>query len=243
MLSVATSSALLSPYLQEAPALVLLMFFGSAIGSLIPDVDARDAAIFHENVKGLDHDFGQLINKLIGPILPVFGYTTKYFIYKPAVKLFDLILFEDYGSQEKHRSFSHSVLGVLTMTAVTGLYLAPLLIYLDIFAPIYLAGFLGAYAFGAFMHMLEDSATKTGIAWNSPFSAKKIKGEITTGTDIKKPRYFLFYLGSISLAIFVFSGFFTYPFPDIFLSAVSIGVLSLSWFGFMKFIAKARFTV
>ncbi|MFB6115765.1 MAG: hypothetical protein ABEK04_05795, partial [Candidatus Nanohalobium sp.] len=85
MLSVATVSVVLAPYLESAEGFVIVMLLGTGIGSLIPDVDAQDAAVFHNDIRGLNGDVGDTVNNFIGPLLPAFGYTTKYAIYKPAV--------------------------------------------------------------------------------------------------------------------------------------------------------------
>lgn len=240
MLSIATVSAILVPFLQSSEAFVFTMFIGAAIGSLIPDIDAPDAAVFHQDIQGLNGDFGNAVNNIVGPILPVFGYTTKYAIYKPAVKVFEFFTSDEYSFEEKHRTFSHSFLGVFTMTAVTGIYMIPFLLLLELFAPLYLLAFLLAYMTGAFLHMLEDSCTKTGIAWNSPFSSTKLKGQISTGKDIKKPRYFLYYLGGLAVTVYLISGSSQYNIPAFALSAGSFLLLSISWLIFVKIVAKGE---
>jgi membrane-bound metal-dependent hydrolase YbcI (DUF457 family) len=240
MLSVATVSIIMAPFLENHSTFVLVMFAGAGIGSLIPDIDAPDAAVFHQDLRGLNSDFGQAVNNLIGPVLPYFGYTTKYGIYKPAVKAFDFLTSEDYSFEEKHRTFSHSFLGVFTMTAVTGLYLTPLLLLVELFAPLYLLAFLSAYMTGAFLHMLEDSCTKTGIAWNSPFSETKLKGQISTGKDIKKPRYFLYWLGGLTATTFYLATSTQHSIQLPLLTAGAILVAGLSWLIFFKIICKGE---
>ncbi|QGA80518.1 metal-dependent hydrolase [Candidatus Nanohalobium constans] len=242
MLSVASVSVVLAPFLLRAELLVFTLFFGVAIGSLIPDVDAPDAAVFHRDVRGLSGDFGSAVNNLVGPVLPVFGYSTKYLIYKPVVKLLEFLTSEDYCFEEKHRTFSHSVLGVFTMTVLTGVYLVPVLLSLELLAPFYLLAFLSAYMIGAFLHMLEDSCTKTGIAWNSPFSETRIKGQISTGKDVRKPRIFLYWLGMLTGATFylgvIDKRFLSLPA----VAAISVTGLGVSWLVFLKLVAKAEIT-
>ena len=238
MISVATVSVVLAPFLETAEGYVITAFIGVGIGALIPDVDAQDAAIFHENIRGLNGDVGEAVNNFLGPMLPYFGYATKYAIYKPAVTIFDFLTSDKYSFQEKHRTFSHSFLGVFTMTAVTGLYLTAILILLEIFAPLYLIVFLLSYMSGAFLHMLEDSCTVTGIAWNSPFSETKLKGQISTGKDIKKPRYFLYTLGALTASSFYISAEYTIYMPVVVIGSI-IAVI-LSWLIFAKFIAKVE---
>ena len=239
MLTLATTAVLLTPLLEEYPGFVAVMFFGAGVGSLIPDVDAEDAAVFHSDIKGLNGELGKAVNSSIGPFLPYFGYSTKYLIFKPAVKVFDLVTPSRYRFQEKHRTFTHSIIGVLTMTALTGLYLSPVLIVLKIFNPFYLAAFLAAYMFGAFLHMVQDSCTKTGIKWNSPFSDWKLYGDLSTGKDIRKPRFFLTWLifaSPVSIYIVHVNDFGV-------LNSVLLAVsfVCLSWLAFMKFVSGVEF--
>lgn len=243
MISLATVSVVLMPFLDNHGALALTVFLGTAVGSLIPDSDSKDAAIFHSNVKGLNGDIGSLVNNLFAPVFPVFGYATKYAIYKPAVIIYDKT-FSNYSFQEKHRSFSHSILGVLTMTAVTGLYITPLLIYLNILSIPYLTAFLTAYMAGAFMHMLEDSCTKTGISWNAPFSSTKLKGKLTTSSKpehVKKPRYLLYTLGILSPVSLIMSTSQQFRFTDLELAGIGFLASVTVWLVFMIFVAGVRF--
>lgn len=200
-LSIATVAAVIVPFASVAEIPVLISLLGVAIGSLIPDVDAADAAIFHTNVSGLRGQFGDIVNRLIGPLLPVFGYTTKYLIFMPAVLVFDL-LSDSYSFSGDHRSFTHSLLGVATMTTVTGLYLLFILSGLNMMNLPFLVIFLSGYAVGALLHMLEDSTTKTGIKWNSPFSDFRLSGAISTGEDNAKPRLMSYLLGGTTVATF-----------------------------------------
>lgn len=165
MLRSATAEALLAPFIEHI-TFVGTAFIGACIGSLIPDVDAHDAAILHSNLKGLNRGAGRMINGLIGSLLS-FGYTAKYIVYLPALKFYNYF-FDEYSFHGRHRRFSRSILGLLTMTAVTGIYIASLLTLVDIFIPLYLGAFLLSYMTGAFLHILQDSCTKSGIAWNSP---------------------------------------------------------------------------
>jgi len=239
MLSITTVSIFLFPYIQQAEALTAIIFIGSAIGSLIPDVDAPDATIFHENVRGLDSKIGKAINDFIGPFLPIFGYITKYMIYKPAVFLFDH-LFKKYSFRDRHRAFSHSIFGVFFMTAVTGVYMVPVLLWLKLFLPLYLAAFLAAYAIGAFLHMLEDSCTKSGIAWNSPFSQKKLRGRLVTGKDNWQPAFFLYFLVLISFAVIYVDNSSQYVMSDPVLTGCSFLAVTFSWLFFTKGIARVK---
>lgn len=84
-LSVATVALVVFPLFTLYPNATLLALLGAAIGSLIPDADSPDAAIFHTEVRGMKKEgFSNLLNAA-AVLNPVFGYATKYLIYKPAV--------------------------------------------------------------------------------------------------------------------------------------------------------------
>ena len=234
MISVTTAFALAVPFIESFEALSFVFLIGAAIGSLIPDVDAPDATIFHSHVRGLSSEPGKAVGKFIGPVLPLFGYTTKYMIYKPVVHVFNFVT--SYEFSEKHRNFSHSILGVTSLTAVTGLYITPVLLYTGFFAFMPLAVFLLGYMFGALLHMLEDSCTKTGIAWNAPFSNTKLKGGLTTGEDNRQPRTLLYTLGIISLAVFLVKESSKYDFTTLELAFGTFTALGLIWIFFMALV-------
>ncbi|MFB6100423.1 MAG: metal-dependent hydrolase [Candidatus Nanohalobium sp.] len=238
MLSAATAAALAAPFIEHT-GLALTFFTGACIGSLIPDVDAHDAAIFHRDLKGLNHGTGRMLNNFIGPALPFFGYTTKYLIYIPAVKFYNF-LFSDYSFHGEHRSFSHSVLGIFTMTALTGVYIISTLAVLQVFIPLYVGAFLLAYMTGAFLHMLQDSCTKTGIAWNSPFSKTKLKGRLKTGKSRLKPRMFFTYLATVAGITFYLGSIPSYTLSSVGLAVQTVLLLGASWLVFMHFSGVKR---
>jgi len=196
-LTVMTYTALVAPFVQEYFIQALIGLVGASIGSLIPDIDSVDAAIFHSNVKGLGSP-GIAFNDFVGPILPIFAYISKYVIYKPVVHLLNFLTPYTFG--EKHRSFTHSITGVATLTGMTGL-----LIYLPLnytgLSLAFLPFFLVAYCGGALMHMIQDSCTKTGIAWNQPFNKFKIKGNLVTGKSNRRPKILLYALTGLTALI------------------------------------------
>ncbi len=243
MISLGTVAPVLMPFLDNSGLAVMTVFFGVAIGSLIPDSDSSDAAIFHGNVRGLNGDIGGAVNNLFAPVFPFFGYMTKYMIYKPAVVLFDRFVFQDYSFRDRHRSFSHSILGVATMTLMTGIYTAPLLIILEVFSITYFTIFLVAYAAGAFLHMLEDSCTKTGIKWNSPFSETRLKGELTTSSKpdhVRRPRYMIYILGTVSLSTLVAANIKNFGTTDLQTAGAGLLVTALAWILFAFLAAEIK---
>lgn len=241
LLSVATVGLVVAPLFTTYPNVVLLAIAGCAIGSLVPDADSPDAAIFHPEVRGLKGSRGEALNA-IAPIFPAFGYTTKYLIYKPAVKLYDAFVFDQYDIEERHRGFLHSFLGLGTATVVTGVYLIVALLLLGLFSILHLAVFLAAYLAGAVLHLAEDSCTKTGIQWNFPFQDWEINGQLTTTARPEDTRYqngFLTILGVVAAGLFLLSAM--YPdFPAIALSITGAVLGAVLWLIFGRLVAKCR---
>lgn len=200
-LSVATVGLVVLPLFTLYPMLAMVALVGAAIGSLIPDADSPDAAIFHQEVRGVN----DLLNAP-GVLYPAFGYVTKFLIYKPVVRFYDTMVFDQYDIGERHRGFLHSLLGLVTLTVLTGLYLLPVLFVLDLLSIIGLGVFLAAYLVGAVLHLIEDSCTKSGIQWNFPFQSWKVRGRLTTTArpeDTKYQRRFLTVLGIGAGAMFI----------------------------------------
>lgn len=92
----------------------------------------------------------------------------------------DTVVFEEYDIEESHQGFLHSMFGLATATVFTGVYLAVVLLLIDLLALVPLVIFLVAYVVGALLHLLEDNCTKTGIQWTHPFQDWEIRGDLTT---------------------------------------------------------------
>lgn len=234
-LSVATVALVVLPLFSLYPMLTLIALVGTAIGSLIPDADSPDAAIFHSEVRGVN----DLLNAP-AVLYPVFGYVTKYLIYKPVVNFYDTVVFNQYDIGERHRGFLHSFLGLVTLTVVTGLYLLPILFVLDLLSIIGLGVFLAAYFVGAGLHLVEDSCTKSGIQWNFPFQSWKVRGRLTTTArpeDTKYQRGFLTVLGVGTGAMFFLPSLLDDVSVFLLATAGFVTVLVL-WIGFSVGIAR-----
>ena len=147
-LSVATVALVVLPLFTQFPNAVLVVLVGAAVGSLIPDADSPDAAIFHSEVKGLKGGYSEVVNAA-AIVFPAFGFVTKYLIYKPAVWFYDRLVFESYDISERHRGFSHSFLGLGTIAVVTTLYLLPVLYLLELLWLVGVAVFVAGYLGGA----------------------------------------------------------------------------------------------
>ncbi len=234
MLSFFSGLIIAGPLFRVEPVFFLVFVFGVCIGSLVPDVDAEDAAIFHSNVRGLKGDTGRILNDFVAPLLPVFGYFTKYVIHRPSVLLFNFFS-RNHSVSDTHREFSHSIIGIVSFTFFTGLY-AFLILYFTGLLHIALVFFLAGYFVGCVLHLIQDSCTRSGIAWNSPFSDWKIRGDIYTGKDFRKIRLFTLFLGGLS-AVMLFASL-THPLDlsVIQISFLSFTLLGLSWSLFMFFV-------
>ncbi|GEM_PF-260267 len=240
LLSIFTVAILFVPYFQENTELTLVILIGIAIGSLIPDADSPDAAIFHEKVyvKG---NLGKIINGLFAPLFPLFGYTTKYAIYKPSVFIFAKTFLKKYNISERHRGFLHSFIGIGTATIFTAIYLSIILLAIDLFDIWLFLSFIVAYSFGALMHLIEDSSTVTGTQFNYPFSNLILKGELVTRPDsAQKPDIFTGFLGFLVIALFFAIELGYTPYSDWLITAVSVLFLLLSWAIFLSLIAKVK---
>ena len=240
LLSMLSAAILLLPCFTENSELFFLILVGVAVGSLIPDADSPDAAIFHEKVRGIKGNIGKTINNLIAPIFPIFGWITKYAIYKPAIFIFGRTLLKKYGIKEEHRGFLHSFIGILTASVLTTIYLIIIFLILGNLNWWSLLVFMLAYIFGALMHILEDSTTVTGTRFNYPFSDLILKGELITRPDsAKKPDIFVGFLTAV-LVVFFFALDHILVYPIWLITLISFTFLVLSWLIFLLFVAKVR---
>ena len=240
-LSLATVSLVVLPVFALAPEATILVLVGAAIGSLIPDADSPDAAIFHDEVRGLKGGASDLANAP-GVLYPVFGYVTKYLIYKPAVRFYDAYVFERHDIAERHRGFSHSFLGLGTMATMTAVYLLPVLWSLGLVWLVGLGAFFAGYLAGALLHLLQDSCTKTGIQWNFPFQSWRLQGQLTTTArpeDVYYQRGFLTVLGAAAFGMFLAPSLLE-TVPVLLLSLGGLALAVVCWSVFAVGIARCR---
>ncbi len=241
LLSLFTVAILFVPYFQENTELTLVILIGVAIGSLMPDADSPDAAIFHEKVH-IKGNLGKIINGLFAPLFSLFGRTTKYAIYKPAVFIFGKTFLKKYNIGEKHRGFLHSFIGIGISTIFTAIYLSIILLAIGFFNIWYFLSFMVAYSFGALMHLIEDSSTVTGTQFNYPFSNLMLKGGLVTRPDsAQKPDLFTGLLGFVVIALFFAMELGYVSYPNWLITTVSVLFLLLSWTIFLFLIAKVKF--
>ncbi|MFB6095750.1 MAG: metal-dependent hydrolase [Halodesulfurarchaeum sp.] len=240
-LSVGTVALVVLPLFPIYPLVTIVALVGTAIGSLIPDADSQDAAIFHTEVSGIRGDLGDLVNAP-GVLYPVFGYVTKYLIYKPAVAFYDRVVFAERDIRERHRGFLHSFLGLGTLTVVTGIYLGIVLLLVGLTWLVGIVVFLAGYLAGAVLHLLEDSCTRSGIQWNFPFDSWRVQGDITTSTDPADMRYqqgFLVVLG-VGAGVMFLAPLLVTAIPRLLFSLLGVVLGGFLWWVFAVPVAGCR---
>ena len=174
-ISLTTAGLLIAPWLTVLdPALIAVLLFGVFVGSLAPDADAADAAIFHGRIGGVKGKRGQIVNGL-AVALPVFGYTIRYLIYYPLSLVFTLILRKSY--RHRHRGLLHSFAGVALTSLILSGYLALILTWLGVSLAL-LPAFGCAFFAGCILHLIEDTCTPAGVAWLYPFSRRRVAGRV-----------------------------------------------------------------
>ncbi|KAF5056368.1 LexA-binding, inner membrane-associated putative hydrolase [anaerobic digester metagenome] len=194
LITLFSGGLLLAPHLSSfSPGEAAVLLFGLFIGSLAPDADATDAAIFHTQIRGLSGASRRFVNGA-ARILPFFGYLIRYGEYYPAAGLFWLLS----GGRLRagHRGILHSLIGVVVITALTSAYLLAVLFLIGRAPDHLLAYALAGFAAGACLHLAEDSCTPAGIAWLYPVSGWRLRGRLRSGgrTD-HRPRVFATALG------------------------------------------------
>lgn len=164
------------------------------IGSLLPDVDAQDATIFH------------------GYYTPI-GYLFKYCLYLP-IALF--------MNNKKHRGLFHSIQGLILALVSTGLigillyllglfsgFFSTLLQHTSIFS-IFVEIFIGielAISIGFFFHLLQDSQTASGINWIYNSDILQTSGVITVGSKSESLLVIILMLTSVIQVYWLFLSF------------------------------------
>ncbi|MBN1431584.1 MAG: metal-dependent hydrolase [Methanomicrobiaceae archaeon] len=218
-----SAGILLSPVISVNYIPWIIVFLVAVfIGSLAPDADSADSAIMH----GIPGGEGpvRIFRRHTVLFLPVFGYLIRYLIYFPLSLMVWIITLG--RVKPKHRGLLHSLFGIFFMSVIVTSCLLIVLYILSAwafseFALVFGAGFL----FGAFMHLVEDSCSKSGVFWFFPFSKIKMRGLLL----LKSKRNLLVtaVLGIGFAAVYVRD--FTQTFPPGIPFAASVVVLLFSW--------------
>lgn len=196
-ISVLSAGVVLGPWIGTFdPVVLLLAIAGVFIGSMAPDADAEEAAILH-GLRGGKGTVKQIRrHTVLG--LPWFGYIIRYLIYFPVSALLWVVSLG--RIRPHHRGILHSFTGILAVSAIFLTYLWILLSWAG-FSPGPLVLVFGAGFFaGCCLHLLEDSCTRSGIAWAYPFSKARISGSITQANKKeKRPERFIAILAPLML--------------------------------------------
>ncbi len=187
-ISLTTAGLLIAPWVSVLdPILIATLLFGVFVGSLAPDADAADAAIFSGRFGRAKGRRGQIINGL-AVVLPIFGYTIRYLIYYPLSLIFSIILRKSY--RHRHRGLLHSFAGVGLTTLLLSGYLALILTWLGVSLAL-LPAFGSAFFAGCILHLMEDTCTPAGVAWLYPFSRRRLAGSVRAwGSFEMRPEIF-----------------------------------------------------
>lgn len=228
-LSLTTAGLLIAPFVPVLdPALIVTLLFGVFVGSLAPDADAVDAAIFNGWIGGAKGKRGQVLNG-VAVVLPVFGYTIRYLIYYPLSLVFSLILRKSY--RHRHRGLLHSLAGVGLTSVILSVYLALILTWLG-WSLALLPAFGVAFFAGCILHLTEDACTPAGVAWLYPFSRRRMAGRIRPwGTFEIRPAAFAAVLALAAAGVFI-APFLTAVSPEVLRCLALAGTLVL-WLLFM----------
>lgn len=200
-ISLTTAGLFIAPWVSALdPVLIATILFGVFVGSLAPDADAADAAIFSGRFGGTKGRRGQIING-IAVVLPIFGYTIRYLIYYPLSLIFSIILRKSY--RHRHRGLLHSFAGVgLTSLLLSG-YLALILTWLGISLAL-LPAFGVAFFAGCILHLVEDTCTPAGVAWFYPFSRRRLAGSVRAWGNLEvRPAVFAIILALAAVTVLI----------------------------------------
>ncbi|NYT06044.1 MAG: metal-dependent hydrolase [Methanomicrobiales archaeon] len=192
VLGVFSATLLLAPWLGTLdPGFCLSAVAGVFIGSLAPDADAADAAIFRgfSGGRGL---FRRLIRHTV-LVLPLVGYVIRYGIYYPVSALLWICTLGTIRPQ--HRGFLHSLPGAFATTGILLLYGALLFGHMGLSLPLHAIVFGAGFFAGAVLHLLADTCTRGGIAWGFPFVPLRLAGSFPGGSRDRRPEILAGLLG------------------------------------------------
>ncbi|HDR73020.1 MAG TPA: metal-dependent hydrolase [Methanoculleus sp.] len=173
-LSLGTMLVLLAPWLPENAPQIAVLCGGVAIGALLPDTDAKDSKIHHNN--GVSRIFGAVMRPLIIPLMRAI-YGALGYSFNPA-----------------HRKSLHTLFGVGVYSVLLSLAIWVALSLLDRWDPVALLFMAGLVA-GGVLHIVEDCCTLSGCSPFAPFRDRKIRGGISTGKRFeRRPVHFSAFL-------------------------------------------------
>lgn len=178
LISWATILPVLYPIILIYPIETILVLVTLTLGCLTPDIDIKNSTLFNGG-RSLRDGVTEPFYLVFGPLLFPFAVFVRYLVAKPGQLIVGVTTRNEINTG--HRGFTHTIPGLASIVSILGLYFSLVLLYLNITElRLLLVGLVG-FALGYFLHLIQDSITKSGILWIHPFSNVKLKGNLRTG--------------------------------------------------------------
>lgn len=243
LLSLSTYVFLCFPVFTDYPILLTCGGFAVCLGSVLPDVDSEDATIFHHTVIDQDGETATIAGKafsVVSILFPYFGYPVKYLIYEPTRWVYNMLLPVEVSRE--HRGYTHGHLGIWTISTLTMAPLAWAAVTTGVADwPIILSAFTGLLS-GMYLHVLQDSCTKSGVSWKYPFSQTKLSGthDISARGGLVHPHSVL---TTVLITLIAASAFVSvqYSVPVYVTIGANLIIGVLTWFVFVFGISSASY--
>jgi|APSaa5957512622_1039677.scaffolds.fasta_scaffold32800_1 membrane-bound metal-dependent hydrolase YbcI (DUF457 family) len=212
---------------SNLPLLYAIIFYIAVmIGSLTPDADCGGKSKLH-------YDFPYVYVAM----KPIQWLTVKLFRSK---KIRAKLKVEK-EVKEEHRGIMHSPIGILISSFLLSLVLMGILILLNSLNGIIILIIFAGLFIGQFLHLLQDSCTKTGINWKFPFGDKLVKGKIFTGdSKDKRPLIYISILNFVPVMLIVLYAMQEMNFSLGLLYSLLVVLMSLLWLLFLKISKKGK---
>ena len=176
MISLAWGFLLASPILIQYPVYFIAFIIGITLGSVYPDIDSSYNPYGDVSSDDLEEGRGALT-------------ALMRFVAYPAKHLTGFIVSKGNKDVKKeyleHRNLMHSILGVVLSLAIILVPLNLIFYFIGYWNLAFFIGTLGVLV-GAFMHLLEDSCTLSGIMYLYPYVKRKLKGNVNVECDSTK---------------------------------------------------------
>lgn len=210
--------------LPQSLGVLFSILFGLLCGALYPDTDCRESRIFKmkQDKKKIDYqesyedwkikknmqEIKNFFLLVYSSILIIFGFILRFIIYFPTCFIIYITCGKYLRKGEfinQHRGVSHTLIGV---TVSTGLFF--ILFYLINlcfkFAPTEYIIFSTIFFFiGCNLHILQDSISKSGIQYLSPFKKTTIYGNYSAFSKDSRIFFLNITLGIVTILNFLIS--------------------------------------
>jgi len=202
----------------------IALFLAVMVGSLIPDSDCGGKP-------KLAYNF-EIVYKLM---IPIQWITIKFFKLskiKTKLKL-------KYEVRDEHRGIMHSPIGVLISSLLLTIVFVIFVLIFNLASYLVILAIFFGLIIGQFLHLIQDSMTKSGINWSFPFGERIIRGSIRTWSKDNTPKIYV----SVLLIIFmglIFGIFLNYILVNFILYLGMILGYVLIWLMFLL-VSKRKF--